>query len=127
MIFKASTGWLNRFRQRNNINFASVCGESGSVSEKQVTYWISMLPDIARGYIPCDIYSMDETGLCFRSLPGKSLSIRGEDCKGGKKSKDRIAVSLCVSMVHEECDRVARDWETQPESLDEFPHFLQNG
>ena len=87
--FKASTGWLNRFRQRNNNNFAS---------EKQVTYWISMLPDIAIGYIPCDIYIMDETGLCFRFLPDKSHSIRGQDCTGGKKSKDRFTVSLCVNM-----------------------------
>ena len=86
MNFKASNGWLNRFRQRNNINFASVCVESGSVSEKQVTDWIAMLPDIARVYTHCDIYNMNETGLYFGSLPDKSLSIRGDDCKGGKKS-----------------------------------------
>ena len=51
--------------------------------------------DVARY---CDIYNMDETGLYFRSLPDKSLNICGEDCKGGKKSKDRITVSLCVNM-----------------------------
>ena len=86
MNFKASNGWLNRFRQRNNINFASVCVESGSVSEKQVTDWIAMLPDIARVYTHCDIYNMNETGLYFGSLPDKSLSIRVDDCNGGKKS-----------------------------------------
>ena len=96
--FKSSNGWLNTFRQRNNINFASVCRESGSVSEKQVTDWIAILPDIARGYTPCDIYNMDETKLCVLSLPEKPLNICEEDCKGRKKYKDRITVSLCVNM-----------------------------
>ena len=96
--FKSSNGWLNTFRQRNNINFASVCGESGRVSEKQVTDWIAILPDIARGYTPCDIYNMDETKLCVLSLPEKPLNICEEDCKGRKKYKDRITVSLCVKM-----------------------------
>ena len=96
--FKASSGWLNRFRQRHNINFASVCGESASVSQTTVDEWCKKVPDLITGYDPRDIYNMDETGLFFRALPDKSLSIRGEECKGGKRSKERITVMLCVNM-----------------------------
>ena len=52
-----------------------------------------------KGYEPRDIYNMDETGLFYRTLPDRTLSIKGDECKGGKKSKDRITVSLCVNMV----------------------------
>lgn len=56
------------------------------------------MPDIIKDYKPSDIYNMDETGLLFRALPDKTLSIRGDDCKGGKRSKDRLTVMLCVNM-----------------------------
>ena len=95
--FKASNGWLNRFRARHNINFASVCGESGSVSQVTCEEWIEKLPSILSGYHPCDVYNMDETGLFFRALPDKSLSIKGEECKGGTRSKERLTVALCVN------------------------------
>jgi len=35
---------------------------------------------------------MDDTELCLRSLPDKSLSIHGYYCTGGKKSKDSFVV-----------------------------------
>lgn len=85
--FKASNGWLNCFRKRHNINFASVCGESGSVCQETVNDWKDRLPDILRGYDPKDVFNMDETGLFFKALPDKTLSIRGEQCKGGKSPK----------------------------------------
>jgi hypothetical protein len=96
--FKASTGWLTRFRQRHNISFLSVCGESACVSQDTVEDWKDKLSDIIEGYSARDIYNMDETGLFFRALPDKTLSVKGEDCKGGKKSKERITLSLCVNM-----------------------------
>lgn len=60
--FKASNGWLNRFHQRHNINFASVCGGSGSVPQQNVDDWMTKLPEIVTAYEPKDIYNMDETG-----------------------------------------------------------------
>lgn len=95
--FKASNGWLSSFRQRHNINIESICGESGSVSEKDVNDWCDKLPDILSGYSDRDIFNMDETGLFYRALPDKSLNIRGTDCKGGKISKERLTVSLSVN------------------------------
>jgi hypothetical protein len=75
-----------------------VCGESACVSQDTVQDWKDKLSDIIEGYSARDIYNMDETGLFFRALPDNTLSVKGEDCKGGKKSKERITLSLCVNM-----------------------------
>ncbi|XP_060069391.1 jerky protein homolog-like [Ylistrum balloti] len=79
--FKASDGWLQRFRKRLNISFANICDESASVSQDVVSEWKDKLLNIICGYDARDIYSMDETGLFFRSLPDKTLCIRGEEYK----------------------------------------------
>ena len=44
---------------------------------------------------------MDETGLFFRALPDKTLAVKGSDCAGSKKSKDRLTVAVCVNAVGE--------------------------
>ena len=40
-LFKASTGWLNKFRTRHNINSMT---ESGTVEPVTVNEWISQIP-----------------------------------------------------------------------------------
>ena len=55
--FKASNGWLNRFKTRHSISQAVICGESGCVDKEVVQSWKSRLPDIAAGYATCDIYN----------------------------------------------------------------------
>ena len=42
--------------------------------------------------------NMDETGVFFRALPDKTLVVNGQDCKGGKRSKERITVVMCCNM-----------------------------
>ena len=44
---------------------------------------------------------MDETGLFYRALPDRKLAIKGQECTGGKKAKERITLALCVSMTGE--------------------------
>lgn len=48
---------------------------SASVSQETLDDWSSRLPDIASGYDACDVFNMDDTGLFFRALPDKSLSV----------------------------------------------------
>ena len=48
--FKASNGWLSRFKIRHNINCAKVCGESGSVNQMDVDECLRKLPSIVSGY-----------------------------------------------------------------------------
>jgi hypothetical protein len=69
--FKASNGWLSRFRQRHYINFASVCGKGGSVPQEKIDDWIQRLPDKVSRCRSCDIYDMDKTRLFIRALRDK--------------------------------------------------------
>ena len=101
--FKASNGWLESFKKRHNIGKTVLCGEASSVSDSVVRDWNSVLISHIDGYEPCDIYNMDETGLFYRALPDRSLTVKGQDCKGGKRSKERITVALCANMAGEMC------------------------
>ena len=99
--FKASNGWLTRFKNRHSIAAAVMSGERASVDQGTVDSWLERLPSIIEGYAPCDIFNMDETGVFYRALPDKTLAVKGSDCAGGKKSKDRITLAACVNAVGE--------------------------
>ena len=94
--FKASNGWLEAFRRRNNIVFGKMNGESGSIDAAVVADWKQKVPDLVDIYELRDIYNMDETGLFLKASIDSSLHVKGSDCSGGKRSKDRIAVMLCA-------------------------------
>lgn len=49
---------------------------------------------------------MDETGLFFRDTTRKTFHLKGEDCAGGKMSKERITVALCASLTGEKIKAV---------------------
>ena len=96
--FKASNGWLNRFKTRHSISHAVISGESGSVDKDVVKSRKLRLPAITASYDTRDIYNMDESGMFYRALPDKTLKERKTDSKGGKKSKERITAMFCVNM-----------------------------
>jgi hypothetical protein len=95
--FSASSGWLSRFKDRHGLVFKKLAGESGEVSIKITDAWLESLPSLLEGYKPRDVYNADETGLFFNVLPGRTLAYKGETCHGGKHSKDRLTVLLCVN------------------------------
>lgn len=99
--FSASNGWLEKFRIRNNIQFSTLSGTAADVDPQSVIDWKRKLPSIISGYQPENIFNADESGFFYRQLPTKSLTIKGEKCKGGKKAKDRITVLFCCSMKGE--------------------------
>ena len=53
--FKASEGWLSKFKQRHNITFKTIVGETGFVSEIIVQDWNRRLVGIIEGYCIDDI------------------------------------------------------------------------
>lgn len=61
--FKASNGWLDRFRTRFNITFRAISGESRSVDENTIIDWRSRLGSIIEHYDPKNVFNRDETGL----------------------------------------------------------------
>jgi hypothetical protein len=95
--FKASNGWLDRFRTRYNIQFRLICGEARSVDSNTVDDWKSRLHSMIEHYNPVDVFNCDETGLFFKMMPDRSLAVDRSDCRGGKKSKERYTVMLCTN------------------------------
>ena len=95
--FKASNGLLDAFPKRYSIVFNVICGESAVVPQETVEVWKERLTTIIEGYNLNNIYNCDKTGLFFCALPDKTLTLKGEDCKGGKKSKDRLTAMLCCN------------------------------
>jgi len=66
-------------------------GESGDVSGETVFSCKERLPEIVTGYTE-DILNLDKTGVFFKALPDRGFSVKGKECKGGKKSKQHITI-----------------------------------
>ena len=47
---------------------------------------------------------MDETGVFFKDTTRKTFHIKGEDCPGGKRSKERITAAFCASLTGEKLE-----------------------
>ena len=97
--FKGSSGWLDSFLKRHNIVFKKQSGERGSVDCSVVTDWKQKVSYVCEGYEPSNIFNMDESGLFYRDTTKNTYFRKGEDCAGGKRSKERITVALCASMT----------------------------
>jgi hypothetical protein len=97
---EVTMSWINRWKQRHNIVCKAICGESSSAPMDDVNNWrMSTLPAILAQYGPADVYNADETGLFWEALPTKALAFKGEQCKGGKQSKNRITILVAASMM----------------------------
>lgn len=99
--FTASNGWLAKWLTRHNIRQAALSGEKAEVDEGTVSDWTRRLPSLCEGYEPENIFNADETGLYFRTLPSKTMGIKGQETPGIKLAKERITVLLCVSATGE--------------------------
>ena len=99
--FKASNGWLSRWKVRYNIKQMRISGESGDVSSETVDSWKERLPEILKGYETKDIWNLDETGCFWRALPESGFARKSSQCHGGKKAKQRITVALIVNAAGE--------------------------
>ena len=62
--FKASSGWLEKWKNAYGISQRSIEGESGEVPIQTIEAWMDRLPEICRSYKLEDIWNMDESG-CF--------------------------------------------------------------
>ncbi|XP_041378800.1 tigger transposable element-derived protein 4-like [Gigantopelta aegis] len=76
-------------------------GERGDVNNATIIDWKAKLPTVCEGYTPQDIFNMDETGLFYRDTTKSTFKVKGEECDGGKRSKERLTVALCASMTGE--------------------------
>jgi len=96
--FAASSGWLDRFKNRHGIVYRQICGEAESVKPDDVElWWSTTLPTLLKDYPLENVYNADEFGLFFKLLPDKSLVFKKESCHGGKLSKERVTVLACAN------------------------------
>lgn len=97
--FKFSDGWMRGFKKRHGLSFKKICGESGAVDTTVVVaYRKDRLDELLRAYKPDDVFNCDETGLFYKLLPDRTLTFAGEQCSGGKHSKDRVTVLVGANM-----------------------------
>lgn len=94
--FKASIGWLLKFKSRHNLKLRRLHGESYATAHVQPTEFLNMLSSKISHYGFDNVYNADETGIFYKLIPSKSI------CKnvrnGYKILKDRISVLFCVNM-----------------------------
>jgi hypothetical protein len=85
--FKASNGWLEKFKACHAIKAFTLSGKSAGVDLQTVDDFRSRIPEICSDFEPCNIFNCDETGLYYRALPAK-----GASSKGVKNSKECLTI-----------------------------------
>lgn len=115
--FKASDGYINRFRARHKIKSRSVVGEAGivktdAIEEFKVFYNLKLLE-----YEPKNIFNADETGLFWRHNANRTLVVNEHDKASGKFSKERVTILFCVSLEGEKMKPVVIGKAKSPSSF----------
>jgi hypothetical protein len=86
---------LDRFRTRHAIAFRTISGESASINDATIEEWTNRLSTKLDEFEAKDVFNADETDPFYRATSDRSLILSKEECKGGKKSKERFTVLLC--------------------------------
>ena len=99
--FKASSGWLMRWKKRHGIGCNAISGDIKSADNEAAEQYPTKLHEILDegGYTEDQVYNCDETGLMFKMLPRKTLSVKRDPTKheGVKEAKDRVTILLTVN------------------------------
>ena len=97
--FKASNGWLDAFRKRNNISFKNVNGEAGLVDNSLIqNYKKVVLPNLLKDYNSDNIFNADETALFYKAMPNKTMIYKNMQANHVKVNKERLSLLLCANM-----------------------------
>nr|XP_045593483.1 tigger transposable element-derived protein 7-like [Procambarus clarkii] len=98
--FRASEGWLQRFKNRHNIKNRKVCGESLSADTNSVEPFKRKLNDyiITNDLRRFQVYNADETGFNWKCLQNNTLASRLDECVPGRKvNKEKVSAMLCAN------------------------------
>jgi len=95
--FKASNGWLQRFKERHSLKLKTLHGEATTVSVGDIDTERERLQHLISQYDQDDVYNADETALFWRMAPTKTLS--NTPRSGEKVIKDRVSVMLGCNMT----------------------------
>lgn len=98
--FRASQGWLTKFKQRHGVVCKHVCSEASYVNPELMGAWLmTTVPALLARFPSNDVYSVAEAGIFFQMLPNQTLTLKNEKCKDGQDSKSRITTVLCANMT----------------------------
>ncbi|CAB5357059.1 unnamed protein product [Rhizophagus irregularis] len=90
-----SSGWLQKFKDRNGICQRKLEGEASSADEAAIAIALPLLRERCSNYPLERIYNMDETGLFYRLEPDRTLATK--HLAGRKVNKERLSVALCAN------------------------------
>jgi len=87
--FKASTGWLEKFKTRHGIRNVSIQGEKLSAAEENVEPFLQKLHKVIKekNLIPKQIYNASKTGLLWKCLQQRTRFLSRKICSRIQKSK----------------------------------------
>ena len=89
--FKASNGWLEKWKNQHNLKQRNVASKEGDVNDDTVCSLMERVKELTLGYARQDIWNMYELGAFWLVLPEKSLT---EKMLGRKTSK--IKSNCCI-------------------------------
>uniref|UniRef100_A0A182VQC7 HTH CENPB-type domain-containing protein n=1 Tax=Anopheles minimus TaxID=112268 RepID=A0A182VQC7_9DIPT len=92
--FNASSGWLNRFKQRYGIAGVYTHSTAKVGSSLHADSFCDQFQQLMQNedWLPDQIYNVDETGLCWNTIPSKVCSASNATSTG-----ERITVICCTN------------------------------
>ncbi|XP_025191174.1 tigger transposable element-derived protein 6-like [Melanaphis sacchari] len=97
--FKASNGWLDRFKRWHNIICKQINGEANDVNQDTVENWKRKLSVLIKGYEAKDIYNADETGVFFQRNPYQVFSEIRKPLVIGKSLKPHCFKNMNIALL----------------------------
>ena len=95
IIFLASRGWFEKFKNRHNLHNIKMKGEAASADADAANEYPNTLKKIIErgGYLPEQDFNVDETGLYWKRMPDRTFISRNEKFASGYKvSKERLTL-----------------------------------
>lgn len=97
--FKASNGWLEKWKIKHDVKKMITCGESMQFAGGTVESWKEQFPDLIKGYGADSIWNMSECGCLWKALPEKHLIERAHH--GVMESDTRVTIAFFVNALGE--------------------------
>ena len=91
-------GFIHKFKQRHQIRNISCVGEKESANKDSVDPFLQSFNYLTKDLTRDQIYNVDETGLCWRVIPTKTLAGPNElRTEGSKIDNERATLMACVN------------------------------
>ncbi|KRZ54966.1 hypothetical protein T02_11860 [Trichinella nativa] len=73
-----------------------ISGKAAAVKPSVIYTWKSKVMNVFAEYLLTDVFNADETGLCFKQLPQKLLTMPGEAFHWIRQSWDHVDVEVII-------------------------------